>query len=60
MPRAKSARLNLRLDPDLIQGMRDYARRRGLSLTSLIELHFREVLQAQAVADTMPIDAEQV
>ena len=60
MPRAKSARLNLRLDPDLTLAMKEYARQRGLSLTSLVEQHFREVLHAKAMEDKMPIDAEQL
>lgn len=60
MGREKNGRLNLRLDLPLLSGIKTYAERRGLTVTRLVEMHFREVLEAEALQANPPIDAEQV
>jgi len=56
--RTREGRLHLRLPSDLLQQMRQYAERREVTLTLLIESYFREVLEAERQAKVF--DAEQV
>jgi len=41
----KEARLHLRLDEDVVKGIRAYAARRKVTLTSLVEHYFKTLLE---------------
>lgn len=56
----KTARMNLRLPPELVKSIRDYATRRGMNVTFLVESHFRALLEEEARATQPAIDAEQI
>lgn len=46
------AKLTLRLEKDVIERAKEYARRQGVSLSRLVEHHFREVTQTDRTDDS--------
>jgi len=56
----KRGRLSLRISQRLLTKMHAFAEARDVTLTSIVEDHFRAILEAEESKDTTPYDAESI
>ncbi len=60
LPMSKDGRLHLRIDTTISDKVKKIARKKGTTVTAMIELYFRAVIQDEEQKKMPIIDAEQI